>query len=106
MPGTEERNAGAAAQGNRQGNPATVRARRCRGSYCVCTLFSCLNGWDWYIAELDRESGEAFGLVKGFETEWGYFSIPEMENLNRSKGFEVIERDEHFAPAPMGRVAD
>lgn len=69
-------------------------------------LFSCLNGWDWYIAELDRESGEAFGLVKGFETEWGYFSIPEMENLNRSKGFEVIERDEHFAPASMGRVAD
>lgn len=69
-------------------------------------LFSCLSGWDWYITEFDGESGEAFGLVKGLEVEWGYFSISEMERLNRSKGFEVIERDEHFSPRPMSRVGD
>ena len=67
-------------------------------------LFCCYSGWDWYITELDGESGEAFGLVKGLEVEWGYFSIPEMEGVNTSKGFEVIERDEHFSPVPVSRI--
>ncbi len=66
--------------------------------------FSCLNGWDWWLAEYDPATGEAFGLVRGFAEEWGYFSIPEMEGVNRSKGFEVIERDEHFSPKPASRV--
>lgn len=69
-------------------------------------LFSCLSGWDWYITELDGESGEAFGLVRGFEREWGYFSIPEMERANHANGFEVIERDEYFVPMPVSRIAD
>ena len=62
--------------------------------------FSCLSGWDWWLTEYDPATGEAFGLVRGFEKEWGYFSVREMERLNREKGFEAIERDEHFAPAP------
>lgn len=64
-------------------------------------LFSCFNGWTWLVTEYDPESGEAFGLVKGFEEEWGYFSIREMEALNRSKGFCVIERDLSFEPKPV-----
>lgn len=60
--------------------------------------FSCASGWDWWLTEYDAETGEAFGLVRGFETEWGYFSVREMEELNRSRGFSVVERDEHFAP--------
>lgn len=35
---------------------------------------------------------------------WGYFSIPEFEALNHAKGFSVIERDEHFEPAPVREV--
>lgn len=66
-------------------------------------FFSCLSGWDWYMTELDSETGEAFGLVRGFETEWGYFSIREMEGINRSKGFNAIERDEGFDPQPASR---
>ena len=65
--------------------------------------FSCLSGWDWWLTEYDPVTGEAFGLVRGFETEWGYFSVREMERLNREKGFEVVERDEHFEPAPASR---
>ena len=66
-------------------------------------FFSCISGWDWYMTEYDPQTGEAFGLVKGFATEWGYFSIREMEGLNRSKGFEAIERDEGFEPQPASR---
>lgn len=66
-------------------------------------FFSCANGWDWYMTELDPETGEAFGLVRGFATEWGYFSIREMEELNRSRGFNVIERDAGFEPQPASR---
>ena len=67
-------------------------------------LFSCFNGWAWLVTEHDPESGEAFGLVKGFEEEWGYFSIREMEEVNRSKGFNVIERDFYFDPKPVSEV--
>ena len=66
-------------------------------------FFSCANGWDWYMTELDPETGEAFGLVKGCETEWGYFSIREMEALNRERGFSLIERDSAFVPQPASR---
>ena len=33
--------------------------------------FSCVSGWDWWLAEYDPATGEAFGLVRGFATEWG-----------------------------------
>ena len=67
-------------------------------------LFSCVSGWTWYVTEYDPATGEAFGLVKGFADEWGCFSIPELEALNRSRGFNVVECDEHFEPAPVSRV--
>ena len=67
-------------------------------------LFSCFNGWTWLVTEYDPESGEAFGLVKGFEEEWGYFNIREMEEVNRSKGLNVIERDLYFEPRPVSEV--
>lgn len=66
-------------------------------------FFSCLNGWDWYVTELDPATGEAFGLVRGLEVEWGYFSVREMEALNRERGFSVVERDESFEPQPASR---
>ena len=42
--------------------------------------------------------------MKGFEEEWGYFSIREMEEVNRSKGFNVIERDFCFEPKPVSEA--
>lgn len=47
---------------------------------------------------------EAFGLVEGYDDELGYFSIKEMEELNRQMGFAAIERDEHFEPKPLSAV--
>lgn len=57
-----------------------------------------------YATEYDPATGETFGLIEGLADEWGYFSIPEFEALNRAKGFGVIERDEHFEPAPVREV--
>lgn len=48
--------------------------------------FSCVNGWDWWLLEFDG-TDEAFGLVEGYDDELGYFSIKEMEELNRQMGF-------------------
>ena len=68
----------------------------------VCAhFFCCLNGWDWWMTEYDPETREAFGFVQGFANEWGYFSLAEMAELNRSKGFSVIERDGYFKPKPV-----
>lgn len=47
---------------------------------------------------------EAFGLVEGYDDELGYFSIKEMEELNRQMGFAAVERDEHFSPKPLSAV--
>lgn len=68
----------------------------------VCAHFlSCLNGWCWWMTEYDPEPREAFGLAQGFADEWGYFSIAEMEELNRSKGFNVIDREGYFKSKPV-----
>ena len=32
----------------------------------------------WYLNELDRNTGEAFGLIAFQEVEWGYFSVKEL----------------------------
>ena len=65
--------------------------------------FSCVNGWDWWLLEFDG-TDEAFGLVEGYDDELGYFSLKEMAELNRSMGFAVVERDEHFSPKPLSAV--
>lgn len=65
-------------------------------------LFS--RAWTWYVTEYDPATGEAFGLVEGFADEWGYFDVRDLEALNRAKGYNVVERDEHFEPAPVSKV--
>ncbi len=65
-------------------------------------LFSA--AWTWYVTEYDPATGEAFGFVRGFADEWGYFDVRDLEALNRAKGYNVVERDEHFEPTPMSRV--
>ena len=67
----------------------------------VAHLYAVWTDWDWYVVEYDPETRAAFGLVRGFETEWGYFSVAELEGMNRGAGFEVIERDSLFEPCPV-----
>lgn len=41
--------------------------------------------WTWYLTEYDKESRDAFGLVLGFEPEWGYFNLDELEALGAER---------------------
>ena len=41
-------------------------------------LFCPYNARRWYVTEWDARTGECFGFVEGFETEWGYFDPTEL----------------------------
>ena len=46
-----------------------------------------------------------FGFVIGFEKEWGYFSLNEMESARGPYGLS-IERDLYFTPGPLSEVLE
>jgi len=52
---------------------------------------------DWYLAELDPETGLAFGYADLGCGEWGYFDLREMEQTVIS-GWLVIDRELGFVP--------
>ena len=62
------------------------------------------SNWTWYASEFDRED-ICFGLVIGWEAEFGYFSISELEAARGPLGMP-IERDLHFEPAPLRELRD
>ena len=60
------------------------------------------SNWTWYAYEFDGED-LFFGLVYGFETELGYFSLSELSEARGPLGLP-IERDIHFTPKPLSEV--
>lgn len=60
--------------------------------------------WTWYVVEFDGDD-LCFGLVIGMETELGYFTISELEDLEASIG-RIVERDAHWTPITMGAVRE
>jgi len=63
----------------------------------VCKFFTPDSSWEWYPTEFDPEEEMFFGLVDGFEKEWGYFSLKELEQATGKLGLH-IERDLYFEP--------
>lgn len=71
----------------------------------VVHYFSPFSGWDWYGTEFDGED-TFFGLVRGFETELGYFSLRELseaviEFSEHRLRLPAVERDLHWTPRPL-----
>ncbi|HMQ04392.1 MAG: DUF2958 domain-containing protein [Acidobacteria bacterium] len=59
------------------------------------------SGWTWFVTE-GEETGDDFlffGYVIGFEPEWGYFLLSELESVEIS-GVR-IERDIYFEQKPF-----
>ena len=56
------------------------------------------SSWTWYAVEYDPEEEIFFGYVDGHDTEWGYFSLAELEVRRGPLGLH-IERDRYF---PVG----
>lgn len=63
---------------------------------------------DWYVAELDDDTWEAFGyanLGDPLNAEWGYFSLPGLEAVVVGRGF-VVERDLAWTSRLFSAVED
>lgn len=65
--------------------------------------FSPYSNWSWYVLEFDGVD-MFFGLVKGFEVEYGYFSLSELANVTVFNGVPAVERDLSFAPQPLKEI--
>ena len=61
----------------------------------IAKFFDPCGSWTWYATEYDKADGLFFGLVKGMETELGYFSLQELESYEGPLGLG-IERDLYF----------
>jgi hypothetical protein len=61
---------------------------------CVVKFFDPTGNWTWYATEFDGKD-TFFGLVDGFELEWGTFSLSEMQSAKGRFGLG-IERDRYI----------
>lgn len=66
---------------------------------CVVKYFQPWGSWTWYAVEFDCKD-IFFGLVDGFELEWGSFSLSELQSVNGPFGL-AIERDLYFGMPKM-----
>ena len=62
--------------------------------------------WTWFVTEGEEDEGDfrMFGYVIGFDKEWGYFSLNELESIE-IKGL-TVERDLYFQPGSFKEVMD
>ena len=70
----------------------------------LAKLFSPYSNWTWYITEMDRETGQCFGLVEGFEKEIGYFDLTELAETTVLGGVPAVERDLYWQPVTLGEI--
>jgi len=74
----------------------------------VIKFFDPMGSWTWYVTEGEEQpDGDwmFFGLVRGFESELGYFCLSELQSV---KAYRVlgIERDRHFGEHSLAEVQD
>jgi hypothetical protein len=67
-----------------------------------CKFFDPCSCWSWYVLEFDGVD-TFFGLVRGLETEFGYFSLKELQEYKGPLGIG-IERDIWFNPCSLEDV--
>lgn len=60
--------------------------------------------WYWLTTEVDEDGDVMFGLVYGFEKEWGYYSLTELKQVRGALGLPV-ERDLYYEPRPVSEVS-
>lgn len=60
------------------------------------------SSWTWYATEFDG-ADTFFGLVHGFEKEFGYFSLSELESVKGPMGLH-IERDLYWQPKTLKQI--
>ena len=68
----------------------------------IVKLFHLASNWSWYVIEYDGDD-TCWGLVDGFELEYGYFALSELSQAVGPFGLSV-ERDKWFTPTTVGNV--
>lgn len=81
--------------------PLFAQDKKGNNAVAFARFHSRVNGWTWYATEYDPETHECFGLVKGFETELGYFSLQEMQDLNMERQLPYVTRTRNFQPITL-----
>lgn len=71
----------------------------------IVKFFTPFSSWSWFATEYNPETKEFFGLVKGQETELGYFSLRELESMNQG-AVSRIERDMYFDPKTIKEIRE
>ncbi|GAI89079.1 unnamed protein product [marine sediment metagenome] len=70
---------------------------------CVVKYFQPWGSWTWYAVEFDGKD-IFFGLVDGFELEWGSFSLSELQSVKGPMGLK-LERDLYFGMPKMKDIS-
>ena len=83
--------------------PALYATEKEKDPVIQVKFFTPWSNWTWYATEFDGEDS-FFGLVEGFDTEWGYFSLSEIDAI-RGPGGLRIERDLYFKPRPVSELS-
>lgn len=70
---------------------------------CQLKLFTPDSIWEWYIIEISIDKDICYGYIKGFESELGYFSLNELNEIRGNLGLKV-EIDSSFTPISLASV--
>jgi hypothetical protein len=73
----------------------------------IVKFFSPYNGWTWYITEGERDNADwlLYGYVIGYEAEFGYVMLSELEAAEKDFGgtkVPAVERDCYFGDHKLG----
>jgi hypothetical protein len=87
--------------------PALYAQEKEKDKMVYIKFFSPFSNWTWFVTEGSQEENDFifFGLVIGFEKEWGYFSLQELQST-KVRGVPVVERDLHFTPKRQSEIPE
>jgi len=86
--------------------PALYSQENVKDPIVQVKFFAPYSGWRWFGIEFDG-TDQFFGYVQGLDSELGYFSFAELDELTtRLGGFSVpaVERDLSFTPKPLSAI--
>ncbi len=84
--------------------PDLYETERSLNPLCQIKLFTPTSIFSWFIIEISKDDMDTcYGLVEGFESELGYFSLKELESIKGALGLGV-ERDISFKPTALAII--
>ena len=84
--------------------PTVEASAATRDPLALVKIFDPTGSWTWYIAAYDPDSHQAYGLVNGFEAEFGYIDMGELVRIRGQFGLP-LERDLHWKPRRLSECA-